>query len=169
VCESNGVRQLLHGVTCAPRPSAFPSNRLAPFGFLDCPRSLWKANFVGIIGDLPHPENRAAIDDNKVDGVVIKYTIKKELRDRTARLRELLAERLKERRLVFLSQNIELNFGHPCGTYVMSNDPSTGVVDRDCPAHGIHQSLHNRCILYGHERRNEPIPYYCSQCAPSGV
>ena len=50
---------------------------------------------------------------------------------------ELLAGRLKDRRLVFLSQNVELNFGHPCGSCVMSNDPSTGMVDRDCRAHGI--------------------------------
>jgi choline dehydrogenase-like flavoprotein len=94
-------------------------------------------NFVCIIEDMPYPENRVVIDDNEADGVLIKYSIKKELRDRTARLRELLAERLKGRRLVFLSRDIELNFGHPCGTCVMSNDPSTGVVDRDCRAHGI--------------------------------
>jgi choline dehydrogenase-like flavoprotein len=93
--------------------------------------------FVCIIEDLPYPENRVVIDDNEADGVLIKYTIKKELRDRTARFRELLAERLKDRRLVFLSQDVELNFGHPCGTCVMSNDPSAGVVDRDCRAHGI--------------------------------
>jgi hypothetical protein len=93
--------------------------------------------FVCIIEDLPYPENRVVIDDNEADGVLIKYTIKQELRDRTARLRELLAERLKDRRLVFLSRDVELNFGHPCGTCVMSNNPSTGVVDRDCRAHGI--------------------------------
>jgi choline dehydrogenase-like flavoprotein len=93
--------------------------------------------FVCIIEDMPYPENRVVIDDKEADGVRIKYTIKQELRDRTARLRELLTERLKDRRLVFLSRDIELNFGHPCGTCVMSNDPSTGVVDRDCRAHGI--------------------------------
>jgi len=93
--------------------------------------------FVCIIEDMPYPENRVVIDDKEADGVRIKYTIKQELRDRTARLRELLAERLKDRRLVFLSRDIELNFGHPCGTCAMSNDPSTGVVDRDCRAHGI--------------------------------
>jgi len=64
---------------------------------------------VCIIEDMPYPENRVAIDDNEADGVRIKYTIKKELRDRTARFRELLSERLKNRRLVFLSQDVELN------------------------------------------------------------
>jgi choline dehydrogenase-like flavoprotein len=93
--------------------------------------------FVCIIEDMPYPENRVVLEDNEADGVLIKYTIKKELRDRTTLFRQLLTERLKDRRLMFLSQDVELNFGHPCGTCVMSNDPSTGVVDRDCQAHGI--------------------------------
>jgi choline dehydrogenase-like flavoprotein len=93
--------------------------------------------FVCIIEDMPYRENRVVIDDSEPDGVLIQYAIKQELRDRTARVRELLAERLKERRLTFLSRDVELNFGHPCGTCVMSNDPSIGVVDRDCRAHGI--------------------------------
>ena len=46
-------------------------------------------------------------------------------------------EKFKDRRMVFLSQDVELNFGHPCGTCVMNDDPSAGVVDRDCRAHGI--------------------------------
>jgi choline dehydrogenase-like flavoprotein len=93
--------------------------------------------FVCIIEDMPYPENRVVIDDNEVDGVLIKYTIKKELRDRTFLFRKLLTERLKNRRLVFLTRGVELNYGHPCGTCVMSNDPATGVVDRDCRAYGI--------------------------------
>jgi choline dehydrogenase-like flavoprotein len=39
--------------------------------------------------------------------------------------------------MVFLSHDVELNYGHPCGTCVMNDDPSAGVVDRDCRAHGI--------------------------------
>lgn len=93
--------------------------------------------FVCIIEDMPYPENRVVLDNNEADGVRIQYTIKKELRDRTARFRNLLAGRLQNKRLVFLSQDVELNFGHPCGTCVMSDDPSTGVVDRNCQAHGL--------------------------------
>jgi choline dehydrogenase-like flavoprotein len=93
--------------------------------------------FVNLIEDLPYPENRVVVNDEEADGVSVKYTIKAELRGRAAHLRKLLTDRLKERRLTFLSQDMELNFGHPCGTCVMSNDPSTGVVDRDCRAHGI--------------------------------
>lgn len=93
--------------------------------------------FVCLIEDMPYPENRVVLDDNEADGVRLKYTIKDELRDRVNHFRQLLIERLQGRRMVFLSQDVELNYGHPCGTCVMSNDPSTGVVDRDCRAHGI--------------------------------
>ena len=39
--------------------------------------------------------------------------------------------------MTFLSHDVELNYSHPCGTCVMSDDPSMGVVDRNCRAHGI--------------------------------
>ena len=93
--------------------------------------------FVCLIEDMPYPENRVVLDDNEADGVRMKYTIKDELRDRVTHFRQLLTKRLKGRRMVFLSHDVELNYGHPCGTCVMSNDPSTGVVNRDCRAHGI--------------------------------
>jgi choline dehydrogenase-like flavoprotein len=93
--------------------------------------------FVNLIEDLPYPENRVLLNQDEADGVSVQYTIKAELRDRGALLRKLITDRLRERRLTFLSPDIELNFGHPCGTCAMSNDPSTGVVDRDCRAHGI--------------------------------
>ncbi|WP_263355485.1 GMC oxidoreductase [Acidicapsa acidisoli] len=93
--------------------------------------------FVNLIEDLPYPENRVVLKEDEADGVSLKYTIKAELRERAALVRRLLTDRLKGRRLIFLAQDIELNYGHPCGTCVMSDDPSTGVVDRDCRAHGI--------------------------------
>jgi choline dehydrogenase-like flavoprotein len=93
--------------------------------------------FVNLIEDLPYPENRVVLKEDEADGVILKYNIKSELRERAALLRKLLTDRLKGRRLMFLTQDIELNFGHPCGTCVMSDDPSIGVVDRDCRAHGM--------------------------------
>jgi choline dehydrogenase-like flavoprotein len=93
--------------------------------------------FVCLIEDFPYRENRVLLDEREDDGVKIQYTIKAELRERTAHFRKLLTESLKGRRLEFLSRDIELNFGHPCGTCVMNDDPSAGVVDRDCRAHGI--------------------------------
>jgi choline dehydrogenase-like flavoprotein len=93
--------------------------------------------FVCLIEDMPYLENRVVLDDKEADGVRVKYTIKDELRQRVTQFRQLLTERFKDRRHVFLSKDVELNFGHPCGTCVMSNDPTTGVVNRDCRAHGI--------------------------------
>lgn len=93
--------------------------------------------FVCIIEDLPYRDNRVILDEREDDGVRIQYTIRPELRERTNHFRNLLTENLKGLRMAFLSENIELNYGHPCGTCVMSDDPSQGVVDRDCRAHGI--------------------------------
>jgi choline dehydrogenase-like flavoprotein len=93
--------------------------------------------FTCIIEDFPYRDNRVILDEREDDGVRIQYTIKAELRERTAHFRKLLTDCLKGRRMTFLSDEIELNYGHPCGTCVMNDDPSAGVVDRDCRAHGI--------------------------------
>jgi choline dehydrogenase-like flavoprotein len=93
--------------------------------------------FVCLIEDFPYRDNRVILDEREDDGVKIQYTIRAELRERTTHLRNLLSETLKGRRMTFLSDDVELNYGHPCGTCVMNDDPSEGVVDRDCRAHGI--------------------------------
>jgi choline dehydrogenase-like flavoprotein len=93
--------------------------------------------FVCLIEDFPYRDNRVVLDEREDDGVRIQYTIKDELRERTALFRKLLTDRLEGRHMIFLSEDIELNYGHPCGTCVMNDDPSAGVVDRDCRAHGI--------------------------------
>jgi choline dehydrogenase-like flavoprotein len=93
--------------------------------------------FVGLIEDFPYRDNRVVLDEREDDGVKIQYTIKAELRERTAHFRKLLTDGLKGRRMTFLSDDIELNYGHPCGTCVMNDDPAAGVVGRDCRAHGI--------------------------------
>jgi choline dehydrogenase-like flavoprotein len=93
--------------------------------------------FVCLIEDFPYRDNRVILDEREDDGVRIQYTIKGELRERTAHFRKLLTAGLKGQHMAFLSDDIELNYGHPCGTCVMNDDPSAGVVDRDCRAHGI--------------------------------
>ena len=93
--------------------------------------------FVCLIEDFPYRDNRVILDEREDDGVRIQYTIKGELRERTAHFRKLLTAGLKGQHMAFLSDDIELNYGHPCGTCVMNDAPSAGVVDRDCRAHGI--------------------------------
>ena len=93
--------------------------------------------FVCLIEDFPYRDNRVVLDGREDDGVRLQYTIRDELRERTAHFRKLLIHNLKGLRMKFLSDEIELNYGHPCGTCAMNDDPSEGVVDRDCRAHGI--------------------------------
>jgi choline dehydrogenase-like flavoprotein len=93
--------------------------------------------FVCLIEDFPYRDNRVILDEREDDGVRIQYTIRDELRERTANFRKLLTDSLKGQHMTFLSSDVELNYGHPCGTCVMNDDPSAGVVDRDCRAHGI--------------------------------
>ena len=38
-------------------------------------------------------------------------------------------------RLLFLNREVEVNLAHPCGTLRFSDDPSRGVLDRECRAH----------------------------------
>jgi len=92
--------------------------------------------FVCLIEDFPYRDNRLELDEHEPDGMKIHYTIRDELRDRTALLRKSVVTRLNGRHIAFLSDTIELNYGHPCGTCVMNNDASAGVVDRDCRVHG---------------------------------
>lgn len=93
--------------------------------------------FVCLIEDFPYRDNQVVLDEREDDGVKIRYTIRDELRERTALFCKLLTDRLRGRRMAFLSDGIELNYGHPCGTCVMNDDPAAGVVNRDGRAHGI--------------------------------
>jgi choline dehydrogenase-like flavoprotein len=87
--------------------------------------------------DLPYPDNRVMLDPNESNGVVMKYAIPQELRDRVFRFQELLKQRLDRKRMLFLTRDVALNLSHACGTCTMGNDPCTSVIDRDCRAHGI--------------------------------
>ncbi len=93
--------------------------------------------FACNVEDLPYPDNRVVIDRDEADGISIKYRVSDELRDRLNRFRGLLKKHLDRRRAFFLSKNVQLNYGHPCGTCAMGDDPAKSVVDRDCKAHGI--------------------------------
>jgi choline dehydrogenase-like flavoprotein len=39
--------------------------------------------------------------------------------------------------MLFLNRTAEPNFGHPCGTLRMGDDPATSVVNRNCRAHEV--------------------------------
>jgi choline dehydrogenase-like flavoprotein len=93
--------------------------------------------FSCCIEDLPYSDNRVVIDRSEADGILMKYTIRQELRDRILRFRRLLRHQLDRHHTLFPSQDVVLNYSHACGTCVMGNDPETSVVDRDCRVHGM--------------------------------
>jgi choline dehydrogenase-like flavoprotein len=93
--------------------------------------------FSAIIEDLPYADNRVVLESTEADGVLMKYTVRPELRDRVERLQDLLRQHLDKRRTIFPGHGVELNLSHACGTCTMGADPAASVVDRDCRAHGI--------------------------------
>ena len=93
--------------------------------------------FGAIIEDLPYLENRIVPDPSAPNGMRFEYTYKGELRERNALFRRLLRERLGRRRVVCLTRESNLNFGHPCGTCRFGDDPAASVLDRDNRAHGV--------------------------------
>jgi len=111
--------------------------------------------FVCLIEDFPYRQNRVILDEREDDGVRIQYTVKSELRERTAHFRRLLIDCLKGRRMAFLSDDVELNYGHPCGTCVMSDDPSAGPRSL--------QPLYCGCFIHAIQRSLQSIPDSCGQ------
>lgn len=95
--------------------------------------SIWST----IVEDLPYLENRVELDSTTSAGIRMHYRYPTELRRRTGMLRERLRKALAPHRLVRLSGDNNLNFGHPCGTCRFGNDPSSSVLDGFNRAHGL--------------------------------
>lgn len=93
--------------------------------------------FVGIIEDLPVDANRVTHDPQRPDAFHVTYRTTPELTRRRALMRRELGRGLRGLRHMMLSQGVELNLAHPCGTLRFSDDPRRGVLDRDCRAHGL--------------------------------
>jgi choline dehydrogenase-like flavoprotein len=87
--------------------------------------------------DDPNPENRIILEKNEPDGAGFTYTITDDLRLRAERLHTEFARRVRPWRLVRLSPQLEMNYGHPCGTCRFGDDPATSVLNRDCRVHDI--------------------------------
>ncbi|WP_395334902.1 GMC family oxidoreductase [Novosphingobium sp. BL-8H] len=101
-------------------------------------RALGQAKvFVGLMEDMPYAENRVRGDPERPGDIVVDYRFTPELHRRRQQFRRLIRNSHKGQRMVFLSYEPELNFGHPCGTLRMGRDPATSVVDRDCRVHGM--------------------------------
>lgn len=92
---------------------------------------------VGILEDLPLPDNRVTLNADPAGTMVVTYAISDELEARRRAFRRLMARTLRGWPMLFLNAGPQLNYGHPCGTLRFGHDPVTSVLDPDCRAHGI--------------------------------
>lgn len=112
--------------------------RLAPVAGWASMRLLGQAKlFVGLLEDLPYPENRVRLDPQRADRICLEYTIHPELIARHKLFRSKIRLAFRGMRPVFVNWQPELNHGHPCGTVRAGSDPRTSVLDANCKVRGI--------------------------------
>ena len=93
--------------------------------------------FGSIVEDLPYSHNRVMPDPSASNGMRFEYHYSDELRERNRLFRRKLAEALGPRRMVLLSGENNLNYGHSCGTCRIGTDPRTSVLDANNRAHEV--------------------------------
>jgi choline dehydrogenase-like flavoprotein len=93
--------------------------------------------FAGMTEDDPNPENRIILAEDEPDGASFTYTISDDLRRRAERLYKEISRRVRPWRLVRLSAQLDMNYGHPCGTCRFGDDPARSVLNRYCRTHDI--------------------------------
>ncbi len=93
--------------------------------------------FVGLLEDLPYPDNRVTLDQDRPDRITVQYDFAPELLSRRRRFRRAILRRMRGMRRVLLGALPEPNLGHACGTLRMGHDPQTSVVRADGRAHEI--------------------------------
>lgn len=92
--------------------------------------------FASVIEDLPYRENRVELAETP-SGFRFHYRYPRELRERVLASRKLLLEAIGRRRMVRLSPDYNLNYGHLCGTCRFGDDPRESVLDRNNKAHEL--------------------------------
>jgi choline dehydrogenase-like flavoprotein len=93
--------------------------------------------FVGILEDLPYPENRVVFDPAHPHRPGFEYAFAPELLRRRRAFRRAIKAGLRGQRSFFLHVEPELNLAHPCGTLRFGRDPATSVLDASCRAHAV--------------------------------
>lgn len=92
--------------------------------------------FVGLLEDMPLASNRVIHDPDRPGQILVEYRLTPELLARRKLFRRQIGRAFKGQRTIFLTQQPEPNFGHPCGTLRFGKDPTTSVLDPDCQVHG---------------------------------
>jgi choline dehydrogenase-like flavoprotein len=93
--------------------------------------------FAAMTEDDPNPDNRIVLDPEEPDGASFSYTITDDLRRRADDLRRAFARSVRPWRMLRISTELEMNYGHPCGTCRFGSDPASSVLDRDCRTHDL--------------------------------
>jgi choline dehydrogenase-like flavoprotein len=93
--------------------------------------------FAAMSEDYPQPENRIVLDASEADGASFTYTITDELRRRADQLYREFRQHVRPWRVVRLSPELTMNYGHPCGTCRFGDDPAVSVLDRECRTHDL--------------------------------
>jgi choline dehydrogenase-like flavoprotein len=93
--------------------------------------------FAAMTEDDPNPDNRIVLDPDEPDGASFSYTITDDLRRRANELRVAFSRSVRPWRVLRISADIDMNYGHPCGTCRFGADRAVSVLDRDCRAHDL--------------------------------
>jgi len=95
------------------------------------------AVWASIIEDLPYYDNRVMTDPHARNGMRFEYRYTEELKTRVQSFRRRLAKALGPHRIIVLSGDNNINYGHVCGTCRFGDDPETSVLDRNNRAHDL--------------------------------
>ena len=93
--------------------------------------------FVGLMEDLPYPENRVIFDRAQPARLSVTYRLSDELKARRRAFRTAIRKGFRGHRRLFLGVAPELNWGHPCGTLRFGTDPARSVLRPDCRSHDV--------------------------------
>lgn len=103
--------------------------------------SWWFKNaavYSTIVEDLPYADNRVVVDDEAPGGMRFEYNYREELLERNVIMRNALRKRLpRSVKMMTLTGEFNLNYGHACGTCRAGSDPEQSVVDRTNRAHHL--------------------------------
>jgi choline dehydrogenase-like flavoprotein len=95
------------------------------------------AIWASVVEDLPYHDNRIVADAKAKNRMRIEYCYPEELKIRVLSFRRRVAKALGPHRLMLLSGENNLNFGHVCGTCRFGDDPRSSVLDRNNRAHDV--------------------------------
>ena len=93
--------------------------------------------FVGLMEDLPYPENRVLLNPDDPEVLTFEYRFHPELLRRRRAFRRAIRRAFRGHRRLLLGLTPALNLGHPSGTLRFGADPAHSVLNADCRSHDL--------------------------------